>query len=547
MSARSAAGFVLALVLYTASVMPAPSADSPAGPAARPTERSSGPSVSSLGRVDFTNSCSAAVQETFQRAVAMLHSFWYVEAEKTFRAVLAADPSCGIAAWGIAATLMGNPLSGAGPSPQWAQRAQDAIEQGRRAGARTQRERDYVEAVAAYYDDWTNRPERVRQQARARAFETLAARYPDDDEAQIFHALYLAATQSLADQTYARSLRSAEILEQQFARHPEHPGIAHYLIHSYDAPPIAARGLPAARRYASIAPAVPHALHMPSHIFTRVGAWAESAATNERAAAAARRDNDGGERLHAMDYMMYAYLQLARDDDARRVMEEAALIAASPRTRGAGGYAGAAIPARYALERNEWRRAMTLVPAAGTSASVEALTDFARALGAARSGDVAAADRGVGELARLRETLRAANDQYWATEVEVSRLGAAAWTAWARGHHDEALGLMRAAAATEDASEKHIVTPGRLLPARELLADMLSEGGRAADALKEYEASHRREPDRFRGLFGAAQAAARSGDAGAAKRYFTRLVEVAGDGTSRPELAQARAYLAAHP
>src|SRR6266849_9181803 len=233
-----------------------------------------------LGRVDFHNSCSPAVQDGFQRAVAMLHSFRYGEGEKTFREVLAQDPSCAIATWGIAAILMSNPLAGIGPSPQWAERAQAAIADGRRIGAKTQRERDYIEAVAAYYQDWANRPEKARQTARARAFEELAARYPTDDEAMIFAALYLAATQSLADQTFGTYLAAAEVLEKQFAKHPDHPGVAHYLIHSYDAPPIAPKGLPAAGRYAGIAPAAPHALHMPSHIFTRVGSWAESIATN---------------------------------------------------------------------------------------------------------------------------------------------------------------------------------------------------------------------------------------------------------------------------
>src|SRR5439155_10431179 len=230
-----------------------------------------------LGRVDFQNSCSPAVQERFQRAVAMLHSFRYAETEKAFREVLAQDPSCAIATWGVAAILMSNPLTGFGPSKEWAQRGYAAVEQGRKIGAKTQRERDYIDAVGAYYDDWDGRPERTRQVNRARAFEQLAARYPADDEAQIFYALYLAGTQSLADQSYKAYLTAADILEKQFAKHPDHPGVAHYLIHSYDAAPIAAKGLPAARRYASIAPAAPHALHMPSHIFTRVGSWSESA------------------------------------------------------------------------------------------------------------------------------------------------------------------------------------------------------------------------------------------------------------------------------
>ena len=498
-----------------------------------------------LGRVDFQNSCSPAVQEGLQRAVAMLHSFRYAETEKAFREVLAQDPPCAIATWGIAAILMDNPLAAVGPSPQWAERAQRAIDEGRRIGAKTQRERDYIEAVAAYYEDWANRPEQARQQSRAKAFEALAARYPDDDEAQIFYALYLAATQSLADQSYVTYLGAAEILERQFAKHPDHPGVAHYLIHSYDAQPIAQKGLPAARRYAGIAPSAPHALHMPSHIFTRVGAWADSAATNQRSATAAKGDNDADNQLHAMDYMTYAYLQLARDNDARRVVEE--VVQVSGANRFSGRYALAAIPARYAIERGDWRQAATVQPIPSKYPFADALTYFARALGAARSGDPAAADKDVQELARLRDALKTAKNKYWATEVEVSRLAAMAWTALAQGKRDEALSHMRTAADIEDKNEKHIVTPGRIVPARELLGEMLLELKRPADALREFEASHVREPERFRGYLGAGQAAVQSGDKAKAKRYFARLVEVAGQGNARPELVEARAFLVANP
>ena len=496
-----------------------------------------------LGKVEFSNSCAPAVQVTFLRGVAMLHSFRWAETEKAFRDVLAQDPSCAIATWGIAAILMDNPLAGVGSSRQWAERAQAALDQGRRIGAKTQRERDYIEAVAAYYQDWANRPERARQQSRARAFEALAARYPADDEAQIFYALYLSGTQSLADQSYATYLKAAELLEKQFAKHPDHPGVAHYLIHSYDAAPIAQKGLPAARRYADIAPAAPHALHMPSHIFTRVGAWADSAATNQRSATAAKGDNDGDAQLHAMDYMAYAYLQLARDNDARRVLEEAAQVSGK---RFAAPYALSAIPARYAVERGDWAQAAKVTPVPSNYPGATALTHFARGLGAARSGDTAMAEKEILELARLREALRNAKNEYWAGEVEVSRLAVAAWTALAQGKQDEALGLMRSAADTEDKSEKHIVTPGRLAPARELLGEMLLELKRPAEALKEFEASQTREPERFRGLYGAAQAAVKSGDAAKAKRYFSRLVEMAGQGGPRPELAEARKFLAAN-
>ena len=498
-----------------------------------------------LGTVDFQNSCSAGAQETFLRAVAMLHSFRYGEAEKTVREVLAQDPSCGIATWGIAAILMANPLAGAGPSKEMAERAQAAIDQGRKIGAKTQRERDYIEAVAAYYEDWASRPERTRQLNRARAIEALAARYPADDEAQIFYALYLAATQSLADQSYKAYLTAAETLEKQFTKHPDHPGVAHYLIHSYDAPPIAQRGVPAARRYASIAPAAPHALHMPSHIFTRVGAWSDSIATTARAAAAAKRDNDGDDQAHSMDYMVYAYLQLARDTDAQRVIEESRQLGRV--VRFTAPYALAAMPARYALERSDWKAATSLEPVPSAFPFTEALTHFARGLGAARSSDPAAAEKAGLELARLRDALKGAKNEYWATEVEVSRTAVAAWTALAQGKHDEALTLMRSAADVEDRNEKHIVTPGRLLPARELLGEMLLELKRPAESLKEFEAVQAREPERFRSYYGAAQAAAQSGDRAKAKRYFAKLVDMAGQGAARPELGQARTYLTTNP
>ncbi len=495
-----------------------------------------------LGKVSFSTSCDPKVQAQFERGVAMLHSFWYPAAEKTFREVAAQNPTCAIARWGFASILMSNPLAGQGALPKNVGLAQLAIEQGRRIGAKTQRERDYIEAVAAYYEDFSNRTERERQVSRAKAYEALAARYPDDDEAQIFYALYLASTQTQADQTYAAYLKAAAVLEVQFAKHPDHPGVAHYLIHSYDAPPIAHKGLAAARRYAEIAPSAPHALHMPSHIFTRVGAWADSAATNQRSAEEALKSNEPDEAMHGTDYRVYAYLQMARDTDARRVVEESTKVAGF--SRFAGPYALAAMPARYAIERGDWSAALSLQPQANSYQFTEALTRFARALGAARSGDPAAAELEVAQLASLAEKLKAARNTYWATEVEVNRLGAAAWTALAQGKKDEALKLMRAAADTEDKNEKHIVTPGRIVPARELLGEMLLELKQPELALKEFEASHKREPDRYRGLAGAAQAAAQSGDMAKAKHYYARLVEVAGGGDPRPELTQARTYLA---
>src|SRR5262245_24824811 len=313
-----------------------------------------GQQADKLGKVEFPNSCSPAVQEKLLRGIAMLHSFYYSATQKAFEEVAAEDNSCAIAAWGYASILMSNPLQGVGASPKSAQQAKDAIDKGRKMGAKTQRERDYLEAVAAYYEDFANRTEPARQLARAKAYEALAAKYPDDDEAQIFYALYLAGTQEASDQTYAAWLKAAGILEKQFAKHPDHPGVAHYLIHSYDAPPIAQQGLAAARLYAKIAPDAPHALHMPSHIFTRVGAWGDSVATNRRSADAAQKSNDPDDALHALDYMTYAYLQLSRDGDARKVLDEARTLTGINPARATAYYAFAAMPARYVVERGAW-------------------------------------------------------------------------------------------------------------------------------------------------------------------------------------------------
>ncbi|MCD6044752.1 MAG: hypothetical protein K0R40_4355 [Burkholderiales bacterium] len=455
------------------AVSGAPQADADAGKGA-------------VGRVKFTSSCDPKVQPLLESGVAMLHSFWFSAGEKTFREVLAQDPSCTIANWGIAAIMMSNPLAGQGASPKAAAAAQQAIDQGRQVPPRTQRERDYIEAVAAYYQDFSARPERARQDSRAKAFEALAARHPGDDEAQIFSALYIAGTQSQADQTFAAYRKAAAILEAQFVKYPDHPGVAHYLIHSYDAAPIARQGLSAARRYASIAPAAPHALHMPSHIFTRVGAWEDSAATNNRAAEVAKKAGEPDQAYHASDYSVYAYLQLGRDNDARRVMEEALKVPVTSPAQSIP-YAIAAMPARMALERGEWREAARLELRPSKVMFTEAITHFARALGAARSGDAAAAEKDAAELARLHKGLQDANNFYWATEVEVQRLAVAGWMALAQGRKDDALKFMRAAADLEDRNEKHIVTPGRMVPARELLGEMLLELGQPALALAEFE------------------------------------------------------------
>ena len=496
-----------------------------------------------LGKTAFANSCSPEVQTELTRGVAMLHSFWYSAGEQTFRNVLEKDPSCGIAYWGIASLLMSNPLSGAGPAAKEAERAIAAVAKGRETGAKTQREKDYLEAVAEYWRDWANRPEGARQETRSKAYEALAARYPTDDEAQIFNALYLAGTQSQADQTYAAYGRSAAILEPMFAKYPDHPGVAHYLIHVYDAPPLAQKGLTAARRYAGIAPAAPHALHMPSHIFTRVGAWADSASTNERAFQAAISGGEADEAYHASDYAVYADLQMGRDNEAARIMERALRVTGATPGRPTAPYAAAAMRARYAVERGDWAGAARLEPAGGGVPFTEAITWFARGLGAARSGDGAGAEQAAAKLDELHVKLVAAKNTYWATEVEIQQRALAGWIALGKKNTAAGLAAMRAAAGLEDKNEKHIVTPGRILPARELLGDMLLEAGQPDAALKEYEASQTREPNRFRGYYGAARAAEAAGDRAKAAAYYKKLLALAADAdAARPELARAKAF-----
>src|SRR3989441_3219379 len=507
--------------------------------------QTAGKAPEQLGRVSFANSCASAVQPTFERAVALLHSFWWQEGEKAFREVLERDPGCAIAAWGIATLLIGNTF-GVGPTPAQAQQAKDAIERGRAIGAKTERERYFIEAVAEYYERFDDRSPGQRMKSLAGAFDIVAKRFPDDDEAQIFSAIYLTATQSPSEKTFASALKAAAILEVQFKKHPDHPGVAHYLIHAYDYPPIAQKGLTAAKRYSEIAPSAPHALHMPSHIFTRVGAWRESAVSNERSAAVAKAENEPDARLHAMDYMVYAYLQLARDGDARRVLDEAPRVAGAKPTVRSVPYALAAIPARYAMERSAWKEAAELQRHASRFPFTEAITHFARAIGAARSGDAAAAERDVQELARIVEALKATKDAYWTVEVEVQRLSGAAWVAFAKGSRGEALNLMRAAADLEDKSEKAAVSPARIVPARELLGDMLLESGRPGDALAEYERSQARDPNRYRSLYGAGQVAALSGNRDKARHYFSKLIEFAGSGDLRPEVETARRYLASN-
>ena len=507
---------------------------------------SSGVAQEKLGKVSFPVSCSPTVQEEFNRGVALLHSFWLDAGMKTFGEVAQKDPGCGMAHWGVAMTLLGNPF-GWPPTPKALGEGWAAIERARAAGAGSPRELDYVAALEVFYKDSDKVDHRTRAVAYEKAMEQLALRYPQDREAAVFHALALNATALLTDKTYAQQLRAAAILEQVFAEQPEHPGVAHYLIHSYDYPPIAEKGLDAARRYAGIAPSAPHAQHMPSHIFTRRGFWPDSIQSNLASAAAAK---DHFNQFHAMDYLAYAYLQTGQDREAQRVLDGVLSVEKPNVEHFVSAFALAAIPSRYALERGRWSEAtaLTLRPSQfpwSRFPQSAAILVFARGLGAARSGDGAAALRDVARLQTLRDALTAAKLGYWVEQVDIQAQVVSAWAARAQGKNDEALRTLRAAADREDATEKHPVTPGPIVPARELLGELLLELGDPAQALRELEASQRVEPNRLRGLYGAARAAELSGNREKARTYYGQLVALAGQaGAERPELQQARAFLA---
>jgi tetratricopeptide (TPR) repeat protein len=496
-----------------------------------------------LGRVHFATSCNDPAQRRFDRAMRYQHSFWYKASREIFEDTLKADPACGIAYWGIALSLWNNP-HGPPPPPNLAP-ALAAIEQGKAVGAKSERERDFINALAVLYTDYDKVEYRTRLQAYLKAMAALAAKYPDDDEAQIYYAITLNVSASPADKTYAQQLKGVAILEPIFKRQPHHPGVAHYLIHLYDYPPIAEKGLDAARRYAGIAPGAPHAQHMPSHIFTRVGYWKESIASNSAAVKAAKADKETREQLHCMDYMVYAYLQLGRDREARGVIDEMMQVANDSPDVPRGPFALAASPARYMIERGDWKGAAALEVKPSKFTYVMAITHFARALGAARSGNPAAAKVDIAKLVELRDKLREAKDAYWSDQVDIQHQIATAWVLNAEGKHDEALAAMKAAAEAEDKTEKSPVTPGPLAPARELYGDMLLERGMATEALAAYEATMAKEPNRYNGFAGAAKAAQASGDKAKARSCYEKLIALTADSNSdRPELAAARQFVA---
>ena len=508
-----------------------------------------------LGSVHFSTSCNNDAQREFDRAVALLHSFQFSGAIQGFKASLNRDSGCGIAYWGIALSQWSNPFA---PG----QKDQNQLEAGRasvglanRTGAKTERERSYIGAVANLYRDFENTPQRQRVLAYRDAMEQVAAKYSGDHEAQIFYALAIAASEDLADKTYAGRLKAGAILEKLFKEEPDHPGLAHYIIHTYDVPPLAGRALEAARRYSDIAPDAPHALHMPSHTFTRTGYWRDSINSNVAAAAAAKREGQTAEELHASDYETYAYLQTGQDDAARKILSSLPEIGSrfDPKTviGGAGGpsagyFALAAIPARYALERGDWKQASQLVLRETPFPYTEAMTWFARGLGSARLGEAKPAYGAAASLKQIREQLMKAGEGYWALQVEIQQREVEAWAKLAEGNNEEALRQMESAARLEDGTEKSAVTPGPLAPARELLGEMLLAANRPGAALAEFEATLNKEPGRFRTLYGAGKAAQLAERDGDSRRYFSQLVKTCehADRPGRAELQETEKTLA---
>ena len=504
-----------------------------------------------LGLVHFATSCNPAAQAKFNRGVALLHSFQFSNAIEEFNAVLAQDASCGVAYWGISLSDWSNPFAPGLKDTTQLRLGLDAAERGQGVGAKTERERAYIRAVKNLYVDFPNSPQRTRLLAYRDAMSELASQYPDDHEAQIFYALALAAAEDPEDKTYAGRLKAGAILEKLFKEEPTHPGLAHYLIHTYDVPSLAGQALVAAQRYAAIAPDAPHALHMPSHTFTRLGYWQESIDSNIAAAASARRQRQTAEELHASDYEIYAYLQTGQDQAARLIVESLPQIASrfDPKQviGGAGGpsagyFALAAIPARYALEREDWQQAEELAVHETPFPYTEAMTWFVRGLGASKRGHASAANAAGQALQQIHERLAKANEPYWARQVEIQHLVVLAWAQMAGGQAQRALATMQSAVQLEDGTEKSAVTPGPLAPARELLAEMLLQMRQPTQALQQFEATLEREPRRFRALYGAAHAAQLGGNPQASQRYFGELLQVCAraDEPARVEILEAR-------
>jgi hypothetical protein len=498
-----------------------------------------------LGTVNFKTSCNEVAQRRFDRGMRYQHSYWYLNAQEVFEEAIKADPTCAMAYWGIALTLMDNPHNPI-PRPNLAP-GLAAITKAKEIGVKTERERDYIDALMVMYADYEKIPHAQRMRALRDAQEKVATKYPDDDEAQIAYAITLNTSADLNDKSYAQQSKCAAILEPISKRLPQHPGVTHYLIHLYDYPATAQKGLDAANRYAKIAPSAPHAQHMPSHIYTRVGYWKESIDSNAASVKAAKSEKSVGNYLHAQDYMVYAHLQLAQDKQARAVIDDMLKETEFKATVAAADYALAASPARYAIERGDWNAAAQLpVRPSGLNFAMS-ISHYARALGAARSAKPEAAKADIQKLAELRDKLRDAKDSYWAEIVDIQRQVAAAWVLHAEGKFDEALKAMSAAADAEDKTEKHVITPGPMAPARELYGSMLLDRGMAKEALAAFEATKAKEPNRFQSYAGAAMAAEKLGDKAAARQNYQDLVKLTANAdTERPEVAAAKKYLASN-
>ena len=510
-----------------AVVMPATGLTAQAHEHAAPAEK--------LGSVHFATSCLPKVAPDFDRSVTLLHSFEFGQAITGFGDVLAADSSCAMAHWGIALSRWTNPMAAG-------LRAPAALEQGRRAATTaarlgekaTAREREYIGAVGQLYADYEHAPQAARVAAYEQAMAGVAAHNPADTEAQIFHAIALVAAAPPTDKSYANQLKAGAILEALWAKEPNHPGLAHYIIHAYDVPSLAPQAKAAAERYADIAPSAAHALHMPSHTFTRVGLWQESVNTNLRSIAAADRESAIGELLHASDYAVYAYLQMRQDAAAKKIVDGLPAVAArldptaitGAASGGAGVFALAAIPARWALERRAWNEAAALVPRASSLPYADAMTWVTRALGSAHTGDLTRARASIDSLESIRSRLSASGESYWAEQVAIQALEGRSALLVAEGRREEAVAAMREAAAREDATEKNAVTPGPLVPAHELFGDLLTELKRPVEALAEYRKSMAKEPNRYRALVGARDAAKAAGDTEAASGYAAAIARL---------------------
>jgi hypothetical protein len=503
-----------------------------------------------LGTVTFPVTCAPQARHRFERAMAVLHSFWWEEGDAAFNRVLEAESDCAMAYWGLAMNAWGNPFAG-GPTGPALARGVEAAAMASALYPDSRRERGFIAAVVALYRDPDATPNTVRLQAYADTMARVYRDFPRDTEAAIFYALGLIATAPKTDTTFAQQKRAAAILNPLYARYPQHPGLAHYIIHATDSPQLAHLGLSAARRYARIAPAAPHAQHMPSHIFVRLGYWDETVASNRVAfqAGVTNAKDKGvppaGEVLHALDYAVYGYLQRGQDSAARATVA-AAQSSGVPEGKGVvGDYNRTAMAARIPLETGEWRSAASfpVVPIQGMGTQAM-LSRFTRAIGAARSDDAAAARAEVAALDSVAANLAERKESYWSRVASIKRDAARAWVTFAEGDTTGGLALARAAADTEEVTDKHPVTPAELLPARELEADMLLEAGRYGEARKAYRATLAREPGRARSLFGAGRAAELAGDREAAKvgyREFLALMSKA-DG-ERPELSKAKGFL----